>query len=67
MFNLELRHAHRGKTWLGLTYISSTWDMNAVLFETSNLKFMEVITMLLVGGASQTFHNLITTSLKPDD
>ena len=50
-----------------LTYVTSSWYVNSVLFESTNLKLMEVITMLLVGGASYTLHDLITTSLQPDD
>ena len=49
------------------THLSPTGDMHSVLLQATNLEFMEVITMLLMGGASQALHDLITTSLKPDD
>ena len=49
------------------TDLSSTGDMHSILLQATNLEFVEVITMLLMGGASQAFHDLITTSLKPDD
>ena len=46
-------------------HVPSAWNADTVLLEASNLEF--VLVLLTRGGASQSFQDIVTATLEPND